>query len=88
MTVPKGTPQDVQDTIAEAMQATFETEDYQAFNEQNNLTPMEISGDEVVEPCSRRTSSATPTWSRSTASTSATPADRTAHPQPDETRRP
>ena len=48
MTVPKGTPQDVQDAIAEAMQATFETEDYQAFNEQNNLTPLEISGDEVV----------------------------------------
>jgi tripartite-type tricarboxylate transporter receptor subunit TctC len=48
MTVPKGTPQDVQDTIAEAMQATFETDEYQAFNEQNNLTPMEISGDEVV----------------------------------------
>ena len=48
MTVPKGTPQDVQDAIAEAMQATFETEEYQAFNEQNNLTPMEITGDEVV----------------------------------------
>ena len=48
MTVPKGTPQDVKDTIAEAMQATFETEEYQAFNEQNSLTPMEISGDEVV----------------------------------------
>ena len=30
------------------MQATFETEEYQAFNEQNSLTPMEISGDEVV----------------------------------------
>lgn len=48
MTVPKGTPQDVQDAIAEAMQATFETEEYKAFNEQNNLTPLEISGDEVV----------------------------------------
>ena len=48
MTVPKGTPQDVQDTIAEAMQATFETEEYQKFNEQNSLTPMELSGDEVV----------------------------------------
>lgn len=48
MTVPKGTPQDVQDAIAEAMQATFKTEEYQAFNEQNNLTPMEISGDEVL----------------------------------------
>ncbi len=49
MTMPKGTPQDVQDTIAEAMQATFETEEYQTFNEQNNLTPMEIPGDEVVD---------------------------------------
>ena len=48
MTVPKGTPQDVQDAIAEAMQATFETDEYQDFNEQNNLTPMEIPGDEVV----------------------------------------
>ena len=48
MTVPKGTPQDVQDTIAEAMQATFETEEYKSFNEQNSLTPMEIPGDEVV----------------------------------------
>jgi tripartite-type tricarboxylate transporter receptor subunit TctC len=48
MTVPKGTPQDVQDTIAEAMQATFETEEYQSFNEANSLTPMEIPGDEVV----------------------------------------
>lgn len=48
MTVPKGTPQDVQDAIAEAMKATFETEEYQAFNEQNNLTPMEVPGDEVV----------------------------------------
>ncbi|GAA4727579.1 tripartite tricarboxylate transporter substrate binding protein [Nocardioides endophyticus] len=48
MTVPKGTPQDVQDAIAEAMQATFETEAYQDFNKQNSLTPLEIPGDEVV----------------------------------------
>jgi tripartite-type tricarboxylate transporter receptor subunit TctC len=48
MTVPVGTPQEVKDTIAEAMQATFETEEYQSFNEQNSLTPMEISGDEVL----------------------------------------
>jgi tripartite-type tricarboxylate transporter receptor subunit TctC len=48
MTVPKGTPQDVQDKIAEGMKATFETEDYKQFNKQNSLTPMEISGDEVV----------------------------------------
>jgi tripartite-type tricarboxylate transporter receptor subunit TctC len=49
MTVPKGTPQDVQDKIAEGMKATFETEGYKQFNKQNSLTPMEMSGDEVVE---------------------------------------
>ncbi len=49
MTTPKDTPQDVKDTIWEAMQATFETEDYQAFNEQNSLTPLEVPGDEVVD---------------------------------------
>ena len=48
MTVPKGTPKDVQDAIAEAMQKTFKSKKYQDFNEQNNLTPMEIPGDEVV----------------------------------------
>jgi tripartite-type tricarboxylate transporter receptor subunit TctC len=48
MTVPKGTPDDVKETIIEGMQATFETEEYQSFNEQNSLTPMEISGEEVV----------------------------------------
>ena len=30
------------------MKATFETEEYKAFNKQNSLTPMEIPGDEVV----------------------------------------
>jgi tripartite-type tricarboxylate transporter receptor subunit TctC len=49
MTTPKDTPQDVKDTVWEAMEATFATEDYQAFNEQNSLTPLEVSGDEVVE---------------------------------------
>jgi tripartite-type tricarboxylate transporter receptor subunit TctC len=49
MTTPKDTPQDVKDTIWEAMKATFETEDYQAFNEQNSLTPLEVSGEEIVE---------------------------------------
>lgn len=48
MTVPVGTPQDVKDAIAEAMQTTFKTEAYKTFNTKNNLTPMEISGDEVV----------------------------------------
>ncbi len=49
MTTPKGTPQDVKDTIWEAMETTFGSEDYQAFNEQNSLTPLEVSGDEIVE---------------------------------------
>ena len=48
MTVPKGTPQDVRDKIVEGMKATFETEDYKQFNKQNSLTPMELSGDEVL----------------------------------------
>jgi tripartite-type tricarboxylate transporter receptor subunit TctC len=48
MTVPQGTPQDVQDAIWEAMETTFADADYQAFNKLNNLTPMELPGDEVV----------------------------------------
>lgn len=48
LTVPEGTPDDVKDALVEGLQATFESEDYQAFNEQNSLTPMEIPGDEVV----------------------------------------
>lgn len=48
MTVPKGTPQEIQDKIAEGMKATFATEDYKAFNKQNSLTPMEQPGDEVL----------------------------------------
>ena len=48
MTVPKGTPQEVQDKIVEGMKATFATEDYKAFNKQNSLTPMELPGDEVL----------------------------------------
>ena len=48
LTVPKGTPQDVQDKLVEGLQATFETEEYQKFNEQNSLTPLEIPGEEVV----------------------------------------
>ncbi len=48
MTAPKGTPEDVKDTVWEGMQATYETEEYQAFNEQNSLTPLELSGEEIV----------------------------------------
>jgi tripartite-type tricarboxylate transporter receptor subunit TctC len=48
MTVPKGTPDEVTDTLIEGMKATFKTKAYQDFNKQNSLTPMEIPGDEVV----------------------------------------
>jgi tripartite-type tricarboxylate transporter receptor subunit TctC len=48
MTVPKDTPQEIQDKIAEGMKATFATEEYKEFNKQNSLTPMEMSGDEVL----------------------------------------
>ena len=47
MTVPKGTPDDVKETIVDAMKKVFKTEEYKKFNEQNSLTPMEIPGDEV-----------------------------------------
>ncbi len=47
MTVPKGTPQEIRDRIAEGMRATFATQEYKDFNAQNSLTPMELSGDEV-----------------------------------------
>ncbi len=48
LTVPKGTPDDVKDPLVEGLEATFATEEYQTFNEQNSLTPMELPGDEVV----------------------------------------
>jgi len=48
LTVPKGTPQNVKDRLIEGMQATFKTEAYQSFNKKNSLTPMEISGEDVV----------------------------------------
>lgn len=48
MTVPKGTPQDVKDKLVEGLKATFGTEDYRKFNEQNSLTPMEIPGEDVL----------------------------------------
>jgi tripartite-type tricarboxylate transporter receptor subunit TctC len=45
---PKGTPQEVKDKLAAAFQETFKSDAYKAFNEQNLLTPKEISGEEVV----------------------------------------
>lgn len=49
------------DRLVEGLKATFATDDYKAFNEQNSLTPMEEPGDEVLSS-SPRTSSATPIW--------------------------
>lgn len=48
MTVPKGTPQEAKDKLVEGLKATFATEDYKKFNEQNSLTPMELPGEDVV----------------------------------------
>lgn len=48
MTVPKGTPQEVKDRLVEGLEATFATDEYKEFNKQNSLTPMEISGEEVL----------------------------------------
>lgn len=48
LTTPKGTPEEVKERLVEGLKATFESEEYQEFNEQNSLTPMEIPGNEVV----------------------------------------
>lgn len=45
---PKGTPQEVKDKLSAALQETFKSDAYKQFNEQNLLTPKEISGEEVV----------------------------------------
>jgi len=48
MTVPKGTPQEAKDKLVEGLKATFATEGYKKFNEQNSLTPMEMPGEDVL----------------------------------------
>ena len=48
MTVPKGTPHYVKHALIDGLKATFDTEAYRNFNEQNSFTPMEIPGDEVL----------------------------------------
>ena len=47
LAAPQGTPQEVLDALSEALSTAYENEDYQAFNEENYLTPFEVSGDEV-----------------------------------------
>jgi tripartite-type tricarboxylate transporter receptor subunit TctC len=49
LVAPQGTPTEVVDRLNEALDATFETEAYQQFNEDNQLTPWEVDGSQVVE---------------------------------------
>ncbi len=45
---PQGTPEDVVQTLNDAFTAAFGTEAYKTFNEDNQLTPWEVDGDEVT----------------------------------------
>ena len=46
---PNGTPQEVKDRLVEAFDAAVASDAYREFNEQNLLTPHEISGEEVEQ---------------------------------------
>ncbi|WP_049561473.1 tripartite tricarboxylate transporter substrate binding protein [Nonomuraea sp. SBT364] len=48
LTAPKGTPEDVKARLLEAAKKTFATPEYKKFNEDNSLTPMEVSPEEVL----------------------------------------
>ncbi|TDD49545.1 tripartite tricarboxylate transporter substrate binding protein [Nonomuraea terrae] len=49
LTAPKGTPENVKTRLLDAAKKTFATPEYKQFNEQNSLTPMEISPEEVLK---------------------------------------
>lgn len=49
LAMPAGAPDHVLETLEEGLQEIFATEEYQQFNEDNFLTPHEISGDQVRE---------------------------------------
>ena len=49
LVAPEGTPEDVIEQLREATQAVFENEDYQQFNDENLLTPNEVSGEEIQQ---------------------------------------
>ncbi|PZG20094.1 tripartite tricarboxylate transporter substrate binding protein [Nonomuraea aridisoli] len=49
LTAPKGTPENVKTRLLDAAKKTFATPEYKQFNEQNSLTPMEVSPDEVLK---------------------------------------
>jgi tripartite-type tricarboxylate transporter receptor subunit TctC len=46
---PSGTPQEVLDRLQTAFQTAFDSPEYQQFNEDNQLTPNEVPGDELRE---------------------------------------
>ncbi|MEO9247869.1 tripartite tricarboxylate transporter substrate binding protein [Citricoccus nitrophenolicus] len=48
LAAPKGLPEETTSRLVEAADAALATDTYQAFNEDNLLTPHEISGEEVV----------------------------------------
>jgi len=49
LVAPKGTDAEVIDRLNEALDSTFETDAYQQFNEDNQLTPWEVDGSEVTD---------------------------------------
>ncbi|MEW1841685.1 tripartite tricarboxylate transporter substrate binding protein [Nonomuraea angiospora] len=55
LTAPKGTPEDVKARLLEAAKKTFATPEYKKFNEDNSLTPMEVSPQEVLSSLQKDT---------------------------------
>ncbi|MCY1160216.1 MAG: Tripartite tricarboxylate transporter family receptor [Citricoccus sp.] len=49
LAAPKGLPEEVKTRLAESADAALATDAYQSFNQDNLLTPHEISGEEVTE---------------------------------------
>lgn len=47
--MPQGAPDEVRQTLIEGLEEIVATEEYQQFNEENYLTPEEVSGEEVEE---------------------------------------
>ncbi|MFC7400827.1 Bug family tripartite tricarboxylate transporter substrate binding protein [Citricoccus sp. GCM10030269] len=48
LAAPKGLPEETKSRLVEAVDAALATDSYQSFNEENLLTPHEISGEEVT----------------------------------------
>jgi tripartite-type tricarboxylate transporter receptor subunit TctC len=48
LTAPKGTPEDIKTRLLDAAKKTFGTDEYKKFNQDNSLTAMEVSPEEVL----------------------------------------